>query len=49
MQTSEIVGEKRSNPFMWTTPSNKFFDFHCKAINRKYWEWEIKYNNLKVL
>ena len=49
MQKLVTVGEKQSNPFIWTSPSNKFFDPHCKKINRKYWEWEIKHNKLKVL
>jgi len=49
MQKSQIAGEKLSNPWRWSLPVGRDFSNLSKVTNKLYWEWEIKYNNLKVL
>ena len=51
MQKSETAGEKLSNPYKWfhTVNRDKTSMEAIKLNNRIYWNWEIKYNNLKVL
>jgi hypothetical protein len=40
---------KEVNPWIWYHTGKKDFSPGSKLTNRRYWEWEINHNNLKVL